>query len=189
MPRSPELDVIGNRIDDVVTALHRECVSRGVTVAVAESLTSGAVAAAIGRRSGASVFFRGGVVAYDVEAKVTILGVDRVEAEAVDGVSELVAGQMASGVRRLFGSDLGLAVTGWAEPSAAHLVEFPRAACAVRGPGEEISGVGWVVGAGESRPLMIEQVVLEGLTALVAAARLVEPGATRPGSDEAAGSP
>lgn len=89
------------------------------TLAVAESLTCGHVQARIGAISGASEFFLGGVTAYTLDQKVKHLGVDRAGAEKVNCVSAAVAEQMAAGVCRLFGSELGLATTGYAEPSAA----------------------------------------------------------------------
>ena len=89
------------------------------TLAVAESLTCGHVQARIGAISGASEFFLGGVTAYTLDQKVQHLGVDRAGAEKVKCVSAAVAEQMAAGVCRLFGSELGLATTGYAEPSAA----------------------------------------------------------------------
>ena len=61
-----------------------------LTLAVAESLTSGHLQTAIGARSGASNFFLGGITAYSIDQKVTHLGVDRDEAEATEAVSEKV---------------------------------------------------------------------------------------------------
>jgi nicotinamide-nucleotide amidase len=158
-------------IAEAVAGLQAVCVERGITIAVAESLTAGAIQAAIGRRSGASDYFRGGVVTYDIDAKVAPLDVDRDEAEAVECVSELAAGQMAAGVHRLFGADFGLAVTGWAEADDEHLVWFPRAACAVSGKDADSSGSGWIVGPGATRRMMIDQVVYEGIVALTSAVR------------------
>ena len=86
------------------------------TLAVAESLTCGRVQARIGQISGASEFFLGGITTYSLEQKVKHLGVDRAAAAAVNSVSVAVAEQMARGVCTLFGSDLGLATTGYAEP-------------------------------------------------------------------------
>ena len=86
-----------------------------LTLAVAESLTSGHLQRAIGARSGASDYFLGGLTAYTVDSKVTHLGVDRDEADRTNAVSEKVADQMALGVCRLFGSTLGTATTGYAE--------------------------------------------------------------------------
>jgi len=88
------------------------------TLAVAESLTSGGLQARIGRISGASNFFRGGITAYDLNQKVKHLKVNRAAAKKVDCVSLAVAEQMARGVCQLFGSDWGISTTGYAEPNA-----------------------------------------------------------------------
>lgn len=98
-----------------------------LTLAVAESLTCGRVQAAVGTVSGASEYFLGGITAYSLEQKVRHLGVGRAAARRVNSVSAAVAEQMACGVCRLFGSDLGVATTGYAEPSAADGVADPFA--------------------------------------------------------------
>lgn len=87
-----------------------------LTLAVAESLTSGRVQAGVGAGSGASNFFLGGLTAYSLDEKVKHLGVNRAAAKKVNCVSSAVAGEMARGVCGLFGSDLGVATTGYAEP-------------------------------------------------------------------------
>lgn len=101
------------------------------TLAVAESLTGGRLQARVTAESGSSAYFLGGVTAYTIESKVRLLAVDRSEAEACACVSARVAEQMAEGVCRLLGSDLGLATTGWAEPSAEAGVSEPFAWWAV----------------------------------------------------------
>ena len=98
-----------------------------LTLAVAESLTCGQVQASIGAISGASEFFLGGITAYTLEQKVRHLGVERAAARGVNSVSAEVARQMASGVCALFGSDLGVATTGYAEPSPQQGVVDPFA--------------------------------------------------------------
>jgi len=98
-----------------------------LTLAVAESLTCGRLQARVGAISGASDFFLGGITAYQLEQKVKHLGVSRVVAEPVNSVSAAVAEQMAQGACTLFGSDLGLATTGYAEPSAEWNVAQPFA--------------------------------------------------------------
>ncbi len=87
-----------------------------LTLAVAESVTCGRVQARIGEVPGASDYFLGGLTAYTLDQKVRHLGVERALAAAVDGVSAEVAVQMARGVAALFGADVGLATTGYAEP-------------------------------------------------------------------------
>lgn len=88
-----------------------------LTLAVAESLTCGRVQAGVGAISGASHFFLGGITAYTLDEKVRHLGVERAPARRVNSVSAAVAEQMAAGACRLFRSDLGVATTGYAEPS------------------------------------------------------------------------
>jgi nicotinamide-nucleotide amidase len=102
-----------------------------LTLAVAESLTCGHVQAGIGAISGASDYFLGGITAYSLDEKVAHLGVDRREAKKVNCVSADVARQMSRGVCKLFGSDLGVATTGYAEPSAAAGATAPFAWWAV----------------------------------------------------------
>ena len=102
-----------------------------LTLAVAESLTGGRLQARVTAESGSSAYFLGGVTAYTLESKVRLLAVDRSEAEACACVSVRVAEQMAEGVCRLFGADLGVATTGWAEPSVQAGVAEPFAWWAV----------------------------------------------------------
>ncbi len=88
----------------------------GATVAVAESLTGGLLAAAFVAVPGASRSFRGSVTAYATELKGTVLGVDTGLLAAKGAVDPQVAAEMAEGVRRLMGADYGVATTGVAGP-------------------------------------------------------------------------
>jgi nicotinamide-nucleotide amidase len=97
------------------------------TLSAAESMTCGRIQAAIGSISGASDFFLGGITAYTLDAKVKQLGVHRAAAEKVNCVSAAVAEQMAQGACKLFGSDLAVATTGYAEPSRDQNVADPFA--------------------------------------------------------------
>lgn len=91
----------------------------GVTLAVAESLTAGQVSAAIADVPGASDVLRGGAVTYATETKHTLLGVDGELLARRGPVDEQVALQMAHGVARLLGADVGMATTGVAGPGPA----------------------------------------------------------------------
>ena len=102
-----------------------------LTLAAAESLTAGHVQARVAAVSGASDYFLGGITAYSLDEKVRHLGVNRAAAKKVNSVSAEVAEQMARGVCGLFGSDLGVATTGYAEPSPAEGVAMPFAWWAV----------------------------------------------------------
>ena len=87
-----------------------------LTVATAESLTGGLVAAALTDVPGASVAVRGGVVAYSSEVKASVLGVDACLLTGRGAVDPDVAAAMATGARALLGADLGVATTGVAGP-------------------------------------------------------------------------
>jgi nicotinamide-nucleotide amidase len=102
-----------------------------LTLAVAESVTGGRVQARVVAIAGASEFFLGGITAYTLPQKVRHLGVDGAEAEATNGVSPNIARQMARGACALFGADLAVATTGYAEPSAEHHIAHPCAYWAI----------------------------------------------------------
>jgi len=67
----------GEDAHDLAGQVLAQLQERGHTVAVAESLTGGLVAAALTDIPGASASFRGAVVAYATELKAALLGVDR----------------------------------------------------------------------------------------------------------------
>ncbi|MEU6686141.1 CinA family protein [Streptomyces sp. NPDC046832] len=89
---------------------------KGETLAVAESLTGGLVAAEITSVPGASKVFRGSVTAYATDLKHDLLEVDAALLAARGAVDPQVAAQMAAGVRKALGTDWGIATTGVAGP-------------------------------------------------------------------------
>ena len=102
-------------------AVVRELDRRGLTVAVAESLTGGLLVAELVSVPGASAVVVGGVVAYQTPLKASLLGVPTALLAARGAVDPDVAVAMAEGVRRALavegrGADIGLATTGVAGP-------------------------------------------------------------------------
>ena len=91
-------------------------VARGRTLAVAESLTGGAVLSALVAVPGASAALRGGVVAYATELKHTLLDVPAGLLAARGAVDPDVAEAMALGVLRRTGAEFAVATTGVAGP-------------------------------------------------------------------------
>lgn len=87
-----------------------------LTLAVAESCTGGLITDRITDVPGSSAFLERGVVSYSNAAKTALLGVPEAVIAEHGAVSDETARLMAEGVRRLAGTDLGLAVTGIAGP-------------------------------------------------------------------------
>jgi len=89
----------------------------GQTLATAESLTGGAIAAKFVGQPGVSGLFKGGVVAYQEEAKILMLEVSAKSIDIHGVVSQQVASEMARGARAAFGSDWAVSTTGIAGPT------------------------------------------------------------------------
>lgn len=109
-------NIVGYEGSSVEAQLHDILTKRGKTLAVAESCTGGMIASKFTAMAGASTYFRGGVVAYANEVKRDILGVRMEDIECFGAVSEVVALEMAEGVRRITGADYAIATTGIAGP-------------------------------------------------------------------------
>lgn len=91
-------------------------VEKGLTIATAESCTGGMVAAKLINYPGISASILEGVVTYSNEAKIRRLGVKEETLNTVGAVSEETAREMAEGVARTSGADIGIATTGVAGP-------------------------------------------------------------------------
>ncbi|MGN9761196.1 CinA family protein [Streptomyces sp. SD31] len=113
---------------------------KGETLAVAESLTGGLVAAEITAVPGASQAFRGSVTTYATELKHRLLDVDVTLLEQHGAVNPQVAAEMAAGVRKALGSDWGIATTGVAGPEAQDGQPVGTVFVAVDGPVRPASG-------------------------------------------------
>ncbi len=118
-----------------IDALVRRLVERGETLAVAESLTGGLLAAEIVSVPGVSATFRGGVVVYATDLKHRLGGIPEPMLTAHGPVDPEVAAALAAGVRRTCTSDWGLATTGVAGPAAQGGVPVGTVYVAVAGPG------------------------------------------------------
>lgn len=88
------------------------------TVSVAESVTSGFLQFSFSQMADASRYYHGGITAYTIDEKVKFLGIDRIQAEKCDCVSEQIAEVMALNIAKSFETDWGIAVTGYATPVA-----------------------------------------------------------------------
>jgi PncC family amidohydrolase len=92
------------------------CKKKGLTVALAESCSGGALAARLVSISDASNYFNGSIVAYSNSAKEAVLGVLPETLRRYGAVSEETALEMAQGVMTALHSSVGLSITGVAGP-------------------------------------------------------------------------
>jgi PncC family amidohydrolase len=109
--------------------------SAGETLAVAESLTGGLLAAGLTDVPGASAVFRGGVCAYATDLKSALLGVPESTVRAAGVVSGEVARAMARGARARLGATYALSTTGVAGPDEQEGKAAGTVFVAVAGPG------------------------------------------------------
>ncbi len=86
------------------------------SLAIAESCTGGKIASLITSFPGSSLYFNGGIVAYNNSIKINQLGVDLVDLKKYSAVSDKVAIQMANKIRNKFSADLSISTTGYAGP-------------------------------------------------------------------------
>jgi len=111
-------------VDDGARALVALLTLRGDTVATAESLTAGLLAATLAGVPGASAVLSGGLVTYTVETKIALAGVPRELLDDVGPVAAPTAAALAAGARDRCGATWGVGLTGVAgpEPHGGHPV-------------------------------------------------------------------
>ncbi|KOY53027.1 competence/damage-inducible protein A [Polaribacter dokdonensis] len=107
----------GGKLEDKIGTLLK---NKNKTIATAESLTGGKIAATIVSVAGSSAYFKGSIVAYSAETKQDLLNVAKSTIETNTVVSKEVAKEMAIGVQQKLQSDYAIAVTGNAGPTKDH---------------------------------------------------------------------
>lgn len=109
-------DVYGVDVDSLEQVVGDGLRARSLTLAVAESCTGGLLSKRITDVPGCSDYYLGGVCSYANEVKMKVLGVKKETLDTVGAVSPEVAEQMAEGVARALGADVGVGITGVAGP-------------------------------------------------------------------------
>jgi nicotinamide-nucleotide amidase len=97
---------------------HELLLNEKLTLSIAESCTGGKLQSHFTDLPGCSQYFRGGIVPYDAQWKVKMLGIDAHMIQEHDVVSEQVAMAMAENCREKFESTYSLATTGYAGPES-----------------------------------------------------------------------
>lgn len=108
--------VYGIDVPDIQTAMVTMLKEKQLTVACAESFTGGLIAKRITDVYGASEVFSFGACTYSNEMKQKVLGVKEETLQTYGAVSKETAAQMAEGIRKVSGADIGIATTGVAGP-------------------------------------------------------------------------
>jgi nicotinamide-nucleotide amidase len=103
--------------DTIEVVLGRLLSQQGKTISTAESCTGGKIAQMFTSVAGSSQYFRGSVVSYATDTKVSILGVSQSTIDTHSVVSNEVAKEMAIGIQKLMKTDYAIATTGNAGPS------------------------------------------------------------------------
>ncbi len=111
--------IYGKDDDTLEGVVGRLLKDRGLTLAVAESCTGGLISHRITNVSGSSSYFERALITYSNGAKVELLNIDEDLIEQYGAVSMEVARLMADGVRKVSGTDIGLAATGIMGPTGA----------------------------------------------------------------------
>lgn len=115
----------------IIAAIKDLLLSHEQTIAAAESVTAGHLQVALASAENASKFFQGGITAYNLGQKSRHLNIEPIHAENCNCVSDRIAAQMALGVAKLFTSDWGIGITGYAAPVPECSVDEPFAYYAI----------------------------------------------------------
>ncbi len=102
--------------NELAIVLGKKLLEKHQTLAFAESCTGGLASSLVTDIAGSSEYLVGSAVTYTNEAKHKLLGVEEATLVSYGAVSEQTACQMAQGIRKLFGSDFGVGITGNAGP-------------------------------------------------------------------------
>ncbi len=108
----------GYNDDSLASRVANLLIEKGLTISAAESLTAGLFQSELASISGISATLKGGVVTYTADSKIHQLGVAKEVIDEYGVVSEECSIAMATRVKAMFGSDIGVGLTGAAGPSS-----------------------------------------------------------------------
>ena len=135
-------------MDSIQRKIGKQLVKLGLTVSTAESCTGGGIAARLTSVAGSSAYVRGGIVAYQNDVKVELLGVDAVTIYKYGVVSEETVVEMAKGAMKSLKTDCSMATTGIAGPGGEE-------------PGKPVGTI-WIAAAWGDRIITMKQEGDEG---------------------------
>jgi nicotinamide-nucleotide amidase len=109
-------DIVSDEDKDLECILGKLLKIKSLSLSLAESCTGGRLASLFTSIPGCSVYFKGGVISYSNDAKMSILNVNPSDIERYGAVSQPVVEQMAKGAQRIFRSDCSISISGIAGP-------------------------------------------------------------------------
>ncbi|MEO0835129.1 MAG: competence/damage-inducible protein A [Cyanobacteria bacterium J06642_3] len=110
------LNYFGSDEDTLASVVGALLSQAGQTLSVAESCTGGGLGSMLTEIPGSSNYFLGGVIAYANQVKTALLNVNPQDLEEQGAVSDIVAKQMAEGIKERLNTDWGIGITGIAGP-------------------------------------------------------------------------
>lgn len=158
--------IVGFEEEESIEVVLGELLSqKGFSLSTAESCTGGKIAEIITSISGSSNYFRGGIVSYATDTKISLLGVKQSTIDIFSVVSTQVAEEMAIGVQKVLKSDFAIATTGNAGPSKGDADASLGTVCvAIATPKEVFSEQ---FNFGQPRQKVIDRAVNKGLEMLL----------------------
>jgi nicotinamide-nucleotide amidase len=127
-------DIFGEDTETMAQVVGKLLLKKGYSLAIAESLTGGLLGHLISNVGGSSAYFERSVVVYNNQAKVEMLGVPKQIISTYGPVSEATVKYMAQGIIRLAKTDVALAITGYAGPTAGPEAEVGKVFIALATP-------------------------------------------------------
>jgi nicotinamide-nucleotide amidase len=165
MRRRPTPDAVAAEVLDLLAG-------SSATLATAESLTGGRLAAAVTAVPGASAHFLGGFVTYASELKESLLAVPHALVQTYGVVSAECAGAMATGCRAATGATYALSTTGVAGPDRQEGKPVGTVFVGIAGPDDVTTLAMELVG---DRRQIQERACREALSALCGILRREQP--------------
>lgn len=92
------------------------CKQHACTISVAESVTSGMLQLFFSRAADAQSFYQGGITVYNCAQKTRQLDIEPINALKCNGVAPQIAARLALNVSKMFCSEIGIGITGYASP-------------------------------------------------------------------------
>lgn len=101
----------------IINSIAKKLEVKSQTLSVVESCTGGNISSLLTRVSGASSYYKGGIIAYSPQIKIAEVGVQKATIQRHTVVSEQVAREMVLGIQEKFQTDYAIATTGNAGPT------------------------------------------------------------------------